>query len=321
MLSRVANAIYWMARYIERAENVARFISVNLNLNLDLPDTSARQWWPLVVTTGDDQQFLRGKEDYTRESVIDFLAFDETNSNSIATCLANARENARSIREVISGEMWQHINNVYLMVEDSGGLTAVLEDPHRFFSQVALVSQYFLGITDATMAHGEGWHFCHLGAMLERADKTSRILDVRYFLLLPTRGEEAPAYEGIQWLALLRSAVALQMYRQRFGAVSPEHVVQFLVLDREFPRAILYCLTQADVALHGIGGSPLGDFDNAAEMQLGRLRAELAYTTADVMIRRGLHDYIDHLQCHLNHVGDAVHEVFFDMKKAADFPQ
>ena len=314
MLSRVADSIYWMSRYVERAENVARFISVNLNLSLDMPGEAGQQWWPLVVITGDDAAFQKRVARTTKESVVQFLTFDTENPNSILSCLRAARESARSVREIISAEMWEHINKFYLMVRDGGSLEEVLDNPYAFFERVNVSGQQFLGVTDATMTHGEAWHFCQLGRMLERADKTSRILDVKYFILLPKVADVGTPFDDIQWLALLRSASALEMYRQRHGRISPVNVVNFLVLDREFPRAVLHCLTRANESLHAISGTNTGGFSNRAEQRLGQLRAELAYTQAEEVIASGLHEFVDDFQRRLNTVGDAIHESFFAMR-------
>jgi uncharacterized alpha-E superfamily protein len=314
MLSRVADSIYWMSRYVERAENVARFISVNLNLSLDMPGEAGQQWWPLVVITGDDAAFQERIGSPSKESVVDFLTFDKENPNSILSCLHAARENARSVREIISAEMWEHINKYYLMVRDGGSLERVLDNPYAFFERVNVSGQQFLGVTDATMTHGEAWHFCQLGRMIERADKTSRILDVKYFILLPKPTDVGTPFDDIQWLALLRSASALEMYRQRHGRISPVNVVNFLVLDREFPRAVLHCLTRANESLHAISGTFTGGFSNPAEQLLGQLRAELAYTRADDVVSSGLHEFVDNFQTRLNMVGEAVHESFFAMR-------
>jgi uncharacterized alpha-E superfamily protein len=311
MLSRVAESIYWMSRYVERAENVARFISVNLNLSMDMPGEAGQQWWPLVVITGDQAEFQERVGTTTKETVVNFLTFDADNPNSILSCLRAARENARSVREIISAEMWEHINKFYLMVRDGGTLEDVLDNPYEFYDRVNVSGQQFLGVTDATMTHGEGWHFCQLGRMMERADKTSRILDVKYFILLPKVTDVGTPYDDIQWLALLRSASALEMYRQRHGRISPVNVVKFLVLDKEFPRAVLHCLTRANESLHHISGTVTGGFSNLAEQRLGQLRAELAYTRAEEAIAGGLHEFIDDFQKRLNLVGDAVCDSFF----------
>jgi uncharacterized alpha-E superfamily protein len=314
MLSRVAESVYWMSRYVERAENVARFISVNLNLSLDMPGEAGEQWGPLVVITGDDAAFKRRFEAITKENVVDFLTFDEQNSNSIVSCLRAARENARSVREIISAEMWEHINMFYLMVRDGGSLEAVLDNPHAFFERVNVLGQQFWGITDSTMTHGEAWHFCRLGRMLERADKTSRLLDVKYFILLPKVSDVGTPFDDIQWLALLRSASALEMYRQRHGRISPQNVVDFLIFDREFPRAVLHCLTNANESLHAISGTHTGGFSNPAERQLGQLRAQLAYTQAEDVIASGMHEFVDRLQTRLNQIGESIYDDFFAMR-------
>jgi uncharacterized alpha-E superfamily protein len=314
MLSRVADSIYWMSRYVERAENVARFISVNLNLSLDMPGEAGQQWWPLVVITGDDGPFQKRVGTTTKESVVQFLTYDSENPNSILSCLQAARENARGVREIISAEMWEHINRFYLMVRDGGTIADVLDNPYAFFQPITVLGQQFVGVTDATMTHGEAWHFCQLGRMLERADKTSRILDVKYFILLPKLADVGTPYDDIQWLALLRSASALEMYRQRHGRILPVNVVKFLVLDREFPRAVLHCLTRANESLHAISGTYTGSFCNPAEQRLGQLRAELAYTQAEDVVASGLHEFVDDLQRRLNQVGDAIYECFFAMR-------
>jgi uncharacterized alpha-E superfamily protein len=314
MLSRVAESVYWMCRYVERAENVARFISVNLNLNLDLPGEPVQQWLPLVITTGDQAAFAESYPAATKENVIRFLTFDRGNSNSVLSCLTAARENARSVREILSSEMWEHINRFYLMLKDTGGLQAALDNPYEFYEQVRLTGQQFQGITDATMTHGEAWHFCRLGRTIETADKTSRILDVKYFILLPHPKDVGTPYDDIQWTALLRSASAFEMYRQRHGRITPARVVDFLVLDREFPRAVLYCLTEANESLHAISGSNVGSFSNRPEQLLGPLRAELAYTRAEEIISGGLHEFVDDLQTRLNLLGAAVFDTFFAIR-------
>jgi uncharacterized alpha-E superfamily protein len=311
VLSRVADSIYWMSRYIERAENVARFIAVNLNLNLDMPGDIGQQWMPLVVTSGDREQFIARCGAPTKQNVIRFLTFDRQNPNSIMSCLRAARENARAVRESVSSEMWEHINRFYLFMRDSGAEQAALEESYEFFDQIRVAGQQFMGVTDATMTHGEGWHFCRLGRSIERADKTSRILDVKYFILLPSPEDIGTPYDDIQWSALLRSASALEMYRQRHGRIQPASVVQFLILDREFPRAVLYCLTKANESVHAISGSGLGGFANRPEQQLGKLQSELAYASAEQIIQRGLHEFVDNLQQRLNAAGEAIYDTFF----------
>ncbi|MDF0650333.1 MAG: hypothetical protein CV081_04785 [Nitrospira sp. LK265] len=314
MLSRVASSIYWLNRYIERAENYARFMEVNLNLSLDLPRGTTEQWEPLVATTGDHERFTGRYGKATRETVIQFLLADATNSNSILSCLLAARENARTVREVISTEMWEQVNRFYLMVRDgvSKGLSS--KTLHTFLTDVKANSHLFLGITDATMSHGEGWHFARLGRLLERADKTSRILDVKYFMLLPTVAEVGTPFDIIQWSALLKSASALEMYCKQHGRISPNTVAEFLILNPNFPRAIRYCLIKAEDSLHAIVGSESDRHSNLAEKRLGRLRSEMDYADMADILSAGLHEFFDDFQLKLNRTDDAIYETFFALR-------
>ncbi len=312
MLSRVADSVYWMSRYVERAENVARFVDVNLQLMLDAPEGQNQQWLPLVATTGDHEAFAARFGSATRENVIHFLTFDAENPNSILSSLSAARENARTVREVISSEMWLQLNRFYLMVRAAA--EARLDPTGDFFNDVKQASHLFCGIADATMTHGEPWHFCRLGRMLERADKTSRILDVKYFLLLRSADEVGTPFDDIQWAAVLRSASAFEMYRKRHGRISPRGVVDFLLLDREFPRSVQFCLGAARDSLHAISGTPLGTFRLPPEKLLGQLCSDFSFTSVDEIIKAGLHEYLDDLQTRLNQVGHGIFEAFFALK-------
>lgn len=314
MLSRVANSIYWLSRYIERAENVARLIDVNLQMILDLPAGSREQWEPLVIITGDDAAFAARYQKARRENVIRFLTFDTNNPNSIISCLRTARENARTVREAISPEMWEQVNTCYLMVNAAADDRTVMESPDSFFGEVKKASALFDGITDATMLHGDGWHFYRAGRLLERADKTSRLLDVKYFILLPSATDVGTTLDDIQWAAVLRSASAFEMYRKRHGPLVVEKVIDFLLLDHEFPRSVNYCLTNTNESLHAISGTPIGLFRNPAEQLLGYVRAELAYTDVQQIIARGLHEFLDALQSKLNRVDQTIYATFFALR-------
>jgi uncharacterized alpha-E superfamily protein len=314
MLSRVANSIYWLSRYMERADNVARFIDVNLQLMLDLPSGSREQWQPLVSISGDDAAFASSYPAATRDNVIKFLTFDEANSNSIVSCLRAARENARTIRESISPEMWEQVNSCFLMVNAAAANERLRLSPSNFFSEVKKASQLFHGITDATLLHGEEWHFYRLGRLLERADKTSRLLDVKYFMLLPSVTDVGSPLDDIQWAAVLRSASALEMYRKRHGPIAPEHIINFLILDLEFPRSIHYCLRNANESLHAISGTPIGMYRNDAEQLFGQLCGELAYTNTREIVARGLHEFLDALQTKLNSVDQCIYDTFFALR-------
>ena len=313
MLSRVADSIYWMSRFVERAENYARFIDVNLLLHLDLPRPEDEQWAPMVAITGDYEAFKEKRGEPTKENVIDFLAFDKNNPNSILSCACMARENARTIREIIPTEMWETINSFYHLVMDAKPDRG-MRSPHKFFHDVKTASHLFSGVTMVTMTHNEGWHFCRLGRLLERADKSSRILDVKYFLLLPSVHDIGTPLDMVQWSALLRSASAFEAYRKKYGSIHPDRVVEFLVLDREFPRSVHYCLIRAEDSLHALSGSREGTFSNRAEQECGRLRSELAYADITQMVKSGVHEFLDGFQAKLNLVGDAIFDTFFALR-------
>jgi uncharacterized alpha-E superfamily protein len=312
MLSRVASSIYWLNRYIERAENVARFIDAHYHMTLDIPDADAAtdQWQPLINTTGDHELFKKLYGEANRENAIEFLVFDRENPNSIYSCVRAARENARSVREYISSEMWEQLNTFYLMINDAAKEVS-MDLPHQFFVDIMTASHTFIGIADSTMNHEEGWHFGRLGRMLERADKTSRLLDVKYFILLPSVEYVGSSYDNILWGALLRSASAFEMYRKRHGRIDPRLIVDFLLLDAYFPRAIHYCLVVAMNSMNSITGSSRGAFANKAEQSLGRLLAEFNFASLDEIFEQGLHEYLDHTQTRINEVGDAIHRAFF----------
>ncbi|GAB4216674.1 MAG: alpha-E domain-containing protein [Synechococcales cyanobacterium] len=311
MLSRVADALYWLNRYVERAENIARFVDVNLNLILDSPSHLPQQWDPLIFTSGDVGSFRERYADSRAEHVIRFLAFDRESPNSIITCLRLARENARSIREIISSEMWEQINAFYLMVNEAVNHEPMTTLP-AFFAEVKLASHLFAGVMDATMSHNEGWHFGQLGRYIERADKTARILDVKYFILLPSPGDVGSTLDELQWMALLKSASAYEMYR-KLGQhrITPQQVAQFLIFDAEFPRSIQFCLAEADKSLHQITATPIGTWQRGSERTLGRLRSELGYLTIDEVVEEGLHEFLDRLQSQINTFGEHLFQEFF----------
>lgn len=311
MLSRVANCIFWIGRYMERAENVARAIEVNSYMTLDLPGEEQKQWRPLLTIMGDDRAFDARYAAASQEKVIQFLAFDRENPNSILSCLSAARENARTIRSTITTEMWEQMNRMYLYARQAAGDPLVLASPHEFYTRMKSGSLLYQGLAEATMTHGEAWHFLRMGRTLERADKTTRLLDVKYFILLPTADHVGLSFDDIQWGALLRSASAFEMYRQKYGTIAPDSVVTFLLLDREFPRAVLSCLNRAEHSLRAITGSLEGTFQTLPEQRLGQLRADLAYARIEEIMANGLHQYLNGCQGRLNDIGDSIQDTFF----------
>ena len=268
MLSRVAESIFWLSRYVERAENTARFLDVNFRLILDIPMDISFQWAPMIRITGDTDLFHERYSKTDQENVVNFLVFDRLYENSIVSCVYKARENARTVREIISTEMWQCINEFYLFLTSPVAIGETFMSPNSFFTKVKNYSQLLTGLTHTTMIHNEGWHFSQMGRFIERADKTSRILDVKYFMILPRVDYVGTAYEALQWSALLRSASALDMYRKQYHQITPSNVTRFLFFNADFPRSVKYCLRSCDTSMHEITRAPIGSYSNAAERHI-----------------------------------------------------
>lgn len=320
MLSRVADSIYWMNRQIERAENIARATETALDLAIEGGVDHGRLWNALVCTFGDQADFWERHGLADQSNVIDFLAFDRANPNSITQCLAAARENARTIRDMISSPMWEEINKFYLVVRSASPARATIDEPRAFLEEVKRASQLVTGVTDATMSHGEAWHFARMGRLVERADKTSRVLDVETYFRLPGGGgaeerddADSDRPTSVQWSSVLESASALEMYRKKFGRITRRNVADFLVFDREFPRAMHFCLIKAEESLLAITGGTKGSYSSPAEQKMGRLRSELDYGHIDEVLDTadGLHRFVDQFQGRLNAASDAIHDTFF----------
>jgi uncharacterized alpha-E superfamily protein len=316
MLSRVAESVYWMSRYVERAENVARFVNVNYNLTLGNSSPLGEQWSPLVYTTGDHQDFEDRYDGPTRENVLRFLLFDRENPNSIYSCISHAREAARTVREVLPSGIWEQLNRFYLLVKNASGSDEPIQQPYDFCDSIRMASNLLVGIQDSSMLHDEAWSFVRAGRFIERADKTSRIVDVQYFLLLPKARDVGSSIDVIRWSSLLKSADALNMYRRTYGRLAPEKVAQFLILDPIFPRSIRFCVSEVAECLQqtarleqSIGDSPSGRL-------VGQLLGRLEQITIEEIIEQGMHAFIDHVQGALNLVGSAVQNDYFNSQAA-----
>ena len=316
MLSRVANCLYWMSRYIERAENIARIVDVNLQLLLDLRDLNeqrlAEHWLPIVQTTGDEEQFFELHKKATVQNVTEFLIFQTENPNSIVSVVCSARENARMVRDQITVELWEELNRLYWFVRTPQAREMWRESPADFFQQIKAGSLHIAGLTDATLIHNEGWWFAQAGTFIERADKTSRILDLRY-QTLPERGvpKAISQQETLEWSAILRSCSARDAYRSVHGAeVNPVRVAEFLLHSEEFPRSVEFSVVEVNRALRHISGVGDGKFCNDAEKLAGRLVAELQFGSIDEIFDRGLHGYLDELQAKLNAIGEALFNAY-----------
>jgi len=316
MLSRVANSLYWMFRYIERAENIARIVDVNLQLLLDLRDLNekrlAEHWLPIVQTTGDEEQFFTLHKKANAQNVTEFLVFQLENPNSIVSSVCQARENARMVRDQITIELWEELNRLYWFVKTPVARQVWKDSPSEFFQQIKAGSLHIIGLTDATLIHNEGWWFAQVGKFLERADKTSRILDLRYETL-PAKGvpELVSQEDALEWSAILRSCSGWDAYKSIHGAeVNPRLVAEFLLLNEDFPRSVRFCVSELNHALRRISGVAEGRFSNDAEKHAGRLEAELQFSTIDEVFAGGLHGYLDVLQGKLNDIGAALFNAY-----------
>jgi uncharacterized alpha-E superfamily protein len=319
MLSRVADALYWLSRYTERAENNARTMDVNLQLMLDSKVlgglTYQQQWESIIYTLEETELFKKQYDSITESNVVDFVTFERNNPNSIYSCLAHARENARTVREQISVEMWEQINRIYLFFSSGDAKRLYRSSSHEFFRWILRASQLFQGVSEATMAHDEGWEFVQLGKHLERADRTSRILDMKYHILLPKAEPVGGNIDTLQWMAVLKSVSALEPYRKHYrGQVSPWLVAEFLVKSQTFPRSVLFCVGAVDYALHKISGTERGDFlfRGEAERLSGKLLADLSYVSIEEVLKIGLHEYLDTIQLRLIEIDQAMHKEYCD---------
>jgi len=317
MLSRVANSLYWMSRYIERAESIARLADVNLQLLLDFRNlddaTLNAHWMPIVQSSGDEEVFGKLYPKITGQNVTDFMVFNPGNANSIYSSVAQARENARMVRDQVTVELWEEINRIYLFLNSPRAKKEWRESPYDFFQTIKNTSLLLQGLTDSTVVRNEGWFFIQVGRYIERADKTSRILDVRH-ASLPARGVPAEApnqADALGWAAVLRSCSAWDAYKALHGAeVHPARIAELLLLSDDFPRSVRFAVRHLNIALRRISGVHEGRFSNAAEKLAGRLLAELQFSTAEDIFDVGLHTYIDITQSKLNAIGDALFQAY-----------
>ncbi len=286
MLARVAESMYWMSRYMERAEHVARVVWVNYNMLMDLGELAhsmqEKEYQGVfrilrLENTPEGQQVLSHSGGNIGQRVCDFMTFDSRNRNSLINCLTKARENARSIRESISAEMWETLNTLYWSLLADDARQRLEESPQQIFQSVMMGSMLFQGVSDQTLPHGQGWQFIQLAKYLERVDMTCRTIEAKFDIL---RGEsvlETPL-NNIRWMAVLRACSSIEAFRRRHvGDLDPQRLAAFLILDKESPRSIRYCVKQAQDAVAGIAMAvhPL-EIDHA-ERVLGRLSSQLEY--------------------------------------------
>jgi uncharacterized alpha-E superfamily protein len=312
MLSRVAESVYWMSRYVERAENVARFVDVNYNLMLGDSTALSEQWSPLIYTTGDQEDFKKRYDGSSRENALQFLLFDSENPNSILSCINNARECARTVREVLPSSTWEQLNRFRMLVQRASKTGKALEHPYDFCESVRTASQLLAGISSSSMLHDEAWAFKEMGRFIERADKTSRIVDVQYFLLLPKVEDIGTSIDIVRWSSLLKSADALNMYRRTHGRITPEKVAKFLILNPIFPRSIRFCVNRVQDCLARMRGSEPPREELPSEVLADQLANRLNTVEINEIIEQGMHAFIDQFQGAINSLGRSVYSDFFN---------
>lgn len=314
MLSRVANTLYWMVRYVERADNLSRLIDVNQQLLLDFESLDSERlkgfWQPIILSTGDEEGFNKLYDHYGSHEVIRFLTNDPRNANSITSCIALARENARTVRDQLSDELWEEINALYLFTRSDEAKRLLDADAPRFYENIRRSAVSFLGVAASTTMRNEAWEFMDLGRHLERADKTTRFLDVSSYLPGESDGMESGSQEILHWTAILRSCGAMGAYRTSQREINAREVADFLIFSKEFPRSVRYCIDRVDISLHRISGTPRGGFSNEAEREAGRLLSDLNFGTADDVVETGLRTYLDALQDRFNRIGGEIFETY-----------
>ena len=312
MLSRIAESLFWLARYIERAEGTARILDVNYHMLLEQSQHSYRlRWDPLLVMAGEEDRFRKLYSEANGENVFEFLAFSAGNPSSIVQCVAKARENARTIRDRISREMWEDINGLYHMVSRFVPRDEVRNGPHRFCDGVKFGAHRFHGVTYATLPHDEGWDLLRIGWALERAEMTARLVDVQYHNLLEGP-PAAAALDNHQWMAVLRSVGAYEAYhRQYHPQIEPERVAEMLILHPQHPRSIRFSAAEVQSGLRALSGSGRGSYANEAERLAGKLVERLSYDRIGDIFEHGLHGYLNEVLNLCGAIGDDIARTYF----------
>jgi uncharacterized alpha-E superfamily protein len=309
MLSRVADSLYWMSRYLERAEHLARLLDVNLQSMLDYSaEASEQRCRQLLYCVGADPQKLPSCDPYhlTRQ-----LGFEHDTEISISACIHIARENARQVRQQISSEMWEQLNSMYLSIRDTGIDRIWNGQPHEFFTSIKQGAHLFQGITDSTLSHGEGWHFIQLGKYLERASSTAQLLDTAFGSSTPLGETSADAGEFLEWVVLLKSCTAFEAYCKVYTAeIRRERIAEFLLLNPEFPRSVAFCASGIKTSLESIAESTDVAKNCRANRLSGRLCALLDFTNIDEVFSGNLHFYLRDVQKQSAEIHNAVHQLY-----------
>lgn len=307
MLSRVADNLYWMSRYLERAEHTASLIEEHLNLMLDSLSISEHQRWSGVIASLGVSMPVP-----VAASVAHALTFDVENRSSIVNCIEAARENARHVREQTSSAMWEQMNRLFHAVRDPGVEDEWQSDPHAFLSTVREGAQLFQGITDSTMNHDQGWRFIQLGRFIERAGALALLLDVHFRAFTAQPGLSGELAEHLEWIGLLKSCAAFEGYCKVYTAdVRAERVAEFLLLNEFFPHSVRFCVERIQSAVLAL---PKGSRQATARLLriTGRFRATLNFSDIDEVISAGLHAYLESVQRQCHQIHAAIREAYID---------
>jgi len=309
MLSRVADSLYWMGRYLERAKHTARLVDVELQLWLDQsPEVGAGRWRFLLEALRIPA--AQGPVDST--ALLNTLVFSRTNASSILSCIAAARENLRHVREQCSTGMWEHLNRLYLEVMETRPEDGWMLKSHSFFHAVEEGSHLFQGITDGTMSHGEGWQFIQLGRYVERTDTIAALMETHFKRVAHPADQPVESTEYLEWVGLLRAAVAFEAYCKAFTAeIRPLRVAEFLLLSPNFPHSVRFSVDRINAALHVIG-----DLTERREKLptriAGRLRAQLSFSQIEEIMAAGPPAYLQNVRNECAQIHSAIQQIYFD---------
>lgn len=309
MLSRTADHLFWMARYTERAENTARMLDVNIQTSM-LPQSAedAEQGWRAMLGISELQYaFDQKHRSLDAAKVLDFMVRDRSNPSSIASCLTEARENARAVRGTLTTEVWEIQNQTWLDMQKRLNSDLLDTDPAKFFEWVKYRSHLSRGVTLGTMLRDEAVHFIRLGTFLERADNTARILDVKYHGAKETAGDEMSQRDFYYWGALLRSVSGFEIYRKVYrDVITPARIAELLMLRGDMPRSLLACMEEVVSNLREVHNDVSADTERFA----GRMHAQLKFGRIDDILKRGLHDTLTDFLADVYELGNRVSRDF-----------
>lgn len=309
MLSRVADALYWMSRYLERAEHTARLLDLELHMMLEQKSEAEDERWTRILAS----LWVNAPSDLKPDvyTLTQLLSFEGGNSNSITACIAGARENARHVREQISSEMWEQVNRMSLQVKNTQLETIWDDQPHKFFVSVKEGIHLFQGITDSTMNHGEGWQFIQLGRSIERAMATATLIKVHYRAWPNLDYRQTVTSTFMEWIALLKSCTAFEAYCKVYTAdLRPDRIAEFLILNAEFPHSIRSSVNAMHSSLQAVAKSTESKRARQINRLAGRLQATLDYGQIDEIIDRSLYTYLDDVQEQCAQIHNSVYHTY-----------